>query len=86
MLLSRQNMLDHDLVITMTYIRYRTLIIRYKITSDYRANLLCRSLSWSRGSIPTCIIYNRKGRALTVDDEPSYYHSNSSLFSGDEVI
>jgi hypothetical protein len=77
MLLPRQNMLDHDLVITMTNARSRTLIIRYKFTSDYRANFFCRSLSGSRASIPPVLSTTGKGRALTVDDEPHITHSYS---------
>jgi hypothetical protein len=63
MLLPRQNTLDHDLVMTMTNTRYRTLIIRYKFTSDYRANFLCRSLR-VKGINSTCIIYNRKRKSI----------------------
>jgi hypothetical protein len=70
-------MLDHDLVITMTNTRYRTLIIRYKFTSNYRANFLCRSLSGSRTSIPPVLSTTGKGRALTVDYEPHITHSYS---------
>jgi hypothetical protein len=76
-LLPRQNTLDHDLVMTMTNTRYRTLIIRYKFTSDYRANFLFRSLSGLRASIPPVLSKTGKGRALTVDDEPHITHSTS---------